>query len=209
MAQQQAALPGQQAAEQAGLDAAKTNAFGDINVTANDRGMSYSGMPITEQARYTGATYLPAVANLKNTYAQKGFALSDTLAKLEAERTNRALDVRNGQLASEQDAAAKVAAARASAAANPGLDFSLLGPGAGNAQAASTALPTFAKTANPNDVLSQMYAGYAPGAHPYYTENVVVPALKNLILQKLPHTANAQAIAESLAFKYRKANFGE
>ena len=63
--QQIDAMPAYYAAQSAGLDQAKTNAFSDITAGANARGMVYSGMPIKEQATYVGTKYLPALAGLQ------------------------------------------------------------------------------------------------------------------------------------------------
>lgn len=52
-----------------GLDAAKTQAFSDITQGANDRGGYFSGFSPDAQAKYTAATYLPALAQLQSTIA--------------------------------------------------------------------------------------------------------------------------------------------
>lgn len=116
--QQIAALPGEQQAARQGLDQAKTNAFGDIVNGANSRGMTYSGMPIAEQSKYLGTTYLPAVANLDNTYTNKGFQLQQSLAGLQADQMKQAQGTRDYQLKAEQDAQARVEAARLQAQAH-------------------------------------------------------------------------------------------
>lgn len=79
---QLAQIDPQQTAEMQGLDQTKTNAFSDITDQANRRGLLFSGIPINEEAKYTGGTYLPAVANLKGRYAQQKFNLQDALAKI-------------------------------------------------------------------------------------------------------------------------------
>jgi bifunctional N-acetylglucosamine-1-phosphate-uridyltransferase/glucosamine-1-phosphate-acetyltransferase GlmU-like protein len=48
--------PAQQAEEQ-GLQAAKTDAFSQIETAANRRGVFYGGMPIAEEQRYTGLNF--------------------------------------------------------------------------------------------------------------------------------------------------------
>ncbi len=201
---QLAALPAQQQAEQQGLDQAKTNAFGEINVQANDRGLSYSGMPIAEQTKYTGATYLPAVANLKNTYAQKTFGLQDSLAQLEADRMKQGQGVYNAQLAAEQEAAAKVQAAqiaaRASAAANPGLNFGALG---GGAPAPAPAAPAKSLMQNFQEDMASLLNGYKDKYNPGYTERTAIPKL-----QKLYPELNLQQI-KNLVYPYRKQTYGE
>lgn len=101
------ALPGQQAADTAALDTAKTNAFGDITNQANARGMTYSGMPIAEQSRYVGEKYLPAVANLKAGYAANRSKLAGSLASLNANQYKDAQDTLSKQQSAEADAVYK------------------------------------------------------------------------------------------------------
>jgi len=81
-AQQIAAVDPQMQAEQAGLDAAKTDAFNQITTGANRRGLLFSGIPVSEQAKYLGSTYLPSIANLKGRYAQQKFNLTDALNQI-------------------------------------------------------------------------------------------------------------------------------
>lgn len=107
VAQQQAALPGQQAAEQAGLDTAKTNAFGDITKASNDRGVLYSGVPIAEESRYVGERYLPAVANLKATYADRGTKLQAALFGINDSQRQEAQGTLAGQQKAEAEAASR------------------------------------------------------------------------------------------------------
>lgn len=191
--QQIGALPDQEAADQAGLDTAKTNAFSDINTQANDRGLSYSGMPISEEAKYTGATYLPAVANLKNTYAGKASALQQSLLGLSADEQKQAQSTYATEYAADQDAAAKVAAAKASAAANPGLDLSsLLGGGASG----STAAPTIQDHLNA-DIQNLIPKDYATKFLPGYTEREITR-----LQQAYPELA-PNAVA-SAVYAYRK-----
>lgn len=109
--QQIGALPGQQQAELAGLDQAKDNAFGDINKQANSNGMFFSGFRPSEQAKYVGATYLPARAQVANTYASNRSKLEAALLGIGESEMNSAQDIYQ----KEQDRAAAERAARASA----------------------------------------------------------------------------------------------
>lgn len=201
--QQQAALPGQQQAEQAGLDTAKTNAFGDINVQANDRGLSYSGMPIAEQAKYLGTSYLPAVAKLKTNYSDRNFSLQDTLAKLEADRVKQGQGIYTSQVNAEADAAAKVQAAqiaaRASAAANPGLSLGGLGGGGGTPGAAA---PQSIQQSLGQDIAS-LLNGYQQKYGAGYSERTALPKLYKLY----PELSQDQIRAQF--YGYRKQNYGE
>jgi hypothetical protein len=117
------ALDPQQNAELKGLDASKQDAFQQITDQANRRGLFYSGIPIGEQQRYTGANYLPAVANLKNRYAQQRFSLQDALSGLTKEQYGRAYDVRQNELALEQQRAAAAAAANSFSPSFDGNSF--------------------------------------------------------------------------------------
>lgn len=123
---QQAALPAQQAAEQSGLDTTKTNAFGDIVNSASARGVVYGGAPIKEQQSYLGSTYLPAVANLKNTYASKGTALEAALLGIHQAQSERAQSLHDTEVAQDL-AAQQLAQQRAAAQSAAGLNLGALG----------------------------------------------------------------------------------
>lgn len=100
-------LPGQEQADVAGLDTAKTNAFGDINIQANDRGLSYSGMPIAEQSRYVGERYLPALAQTKANYADRRTKLQQGLLGINADEMTSAQQLQQEQVKAEQEAQAR------------------------------------------------------------------------------------------------------
>lgn len=101
--QQIAALPGQETDAIAGLDTAKQNSFTDINRQANSKGLAFSGIPSEEQARYLGATYLPAVANLKAGTDKQKFSLQQALAGLTQDETLKAQDTQSAQQKSIND----------------------------------------------------------------------------------------------------------
>lgn len=79
---QVAALPAQQAADEAALAAKKDQAFDDILAGARRRGLGFSGIPLGEQAKYTATDYAPALANLKSTYTQRRGTLESALADI-------------------------------------------------------------------------------------------------------------------------------
>ncbi len=79
---QVAALPGQQLADEAGLEAKKTQAFDDIIGGARRRGLGFSGIPLEEQARYTATDYTPALANMKSGYNTRRGTLESALADI-------------------------------------------------------------------------------------------------------------------------------
>jgi hypothetical protein len=105
--QQIDALPAYQQTQQAGLDQAKTNAFEGIDSTANSRGMFYSGQPLVNQAKYVGATYLPAVASLGQNISNQRFSLQNALAGLTTDEYKQAQGVQSDEQAND----AKLAAA--------------------------------------------------------------------------------------------------
>lgn len=108
-------------AEEQGLNQAKTDAFQGITDQANRRGLFYSGVPIAEQAKYTGATFLPAVANLRSRYAQQKFDLTNALNKVTTDQYTQAYGVRQHELDLEEQQREfdrKMAAQAAADAAN-------------------------------------------------------------------------------------------
>lgn len=134
----QAVDPAQQAEEQ-GLQQAKQDAFAQIDQTANRRGMFYSGLPIAEEQKYTGANFLPSLANLRSKYAQQKFDLTNALNKISQDEMSQAQGIRQNELDLEekqrefdaQMAAAKAAGAAGSGGASPSFDLSGLGGATG------------------------------------------------------------------------------
>lgn len=102
IAQQKAALPGQYAAELSALEQAKINAYRDIGTTARERGMTFSGFSPEMQARYLGATYLPAVANVKAKQAAGMSALDKALADISTAEQTQALNLYGQDLANRR-----------------------------------------------------------------------------------------------------------
>lgn len=113
-------------AEEQGLQAAKTDAFGQIDQQANRRGMFYSGMPIAEEQRYTGQSFLPSIANMRAKYAQQKFDLTNALHKITQDEYGQAEGIRQTELDREEKqrefdrqlAAQEEASKRAAAAAS-------------------------------------------------------------------------------------------
>lgn len=100
----QAALPGQQQAQQQGLDAAKTQAFGDIEKSANRKGMLFSGFSPDQQGKYLGTQYMPAMANMQNDFQQRQFSLEDSINKINAGRINDTRDIQGAESKAEEQA---------------------------------------------------------------------------------------------------------
>lgn len=80
------------AAQVAGLDARKTQAFGQIEQGAQNKGMFFSGFAPDEEANYTADTYLPALANLQSTIAQTRAGLIGQKNELNTGVFNKAFD---------------------------------------------------------------------------------------------------------------------
>lgn len=101
------------AAQQAGLQAKQTQAFSNIDQTATNRGMAFSGFTPDAEAKYTGSTYLPALANLQNTIAATRNNLMGKRAGLDTAANTQAFTVHQGQVneaqkwQDTQDAAAR------------------------------------------------------------------------------------------------------
>lgn len=125
--QQQASLDPMMEAENKGLDAAKQDAFSQITDQSNRRGLFYSGIPVAEEQKYTGATYLPAVANLRSKYAQQRFNLQDSLNNIDLEQRKYGQSLYDSEV--NQDLARQQAAATR-AAAGGGWSPSMGGGGA-------------------------------------------------------------------------------
>lgn len=166
-----------QSAEMQGLQSAQQDAFQAITEAANRRGMFYSGAPIAEQQKYTGATYLPAVANLRAKYAQQKFNLQDTLNKIQAEQQLKAQGIYQEELNRDlQRQLADEAAARARASGGGGgggglggFDFGGGGGGGGappaadpyagiDQQRASNAIESLLRTNDKNIIFNTIKA---------------------------------------------------
>ena len=92
-----AALPGQFQAQRSGLEAEKVVGFNQINNQATGRGMSFSGIPLDEQANYLSTKYLPGLQQLAFQENEQNLALDEALAGINKERRLKAMDVRSNQ----------------------------------------------------------------------------------------------------------------
>ena len=80
--QQMKSLPQQYAMERSGLEQAKLNAFRDISSKARGMGVAFGGYSPSEQARYTGATYLPALGKIQQAQTEGLTSLQSALNQL-------------------------------------------------------------------------------------------------------------------------------
>lgn len=125
------ALPGQQQAQMKGLEAAKQDSFQDITTQANRRGVAFGGIPLEEQGRYLGSSYLPAVANLKNRFEQNKFTLQGALAEIAAKQAQDARGIWQWEMEQDRLREAEAARARAASGGGGGGGFGLGGFGFG------------------------------------------------------------------------------
>lgn len=86
--------------QRSALGAEKVQGFNQINNQATGRGLSFSGIPLDEQATYLSTKYLPGMQNLAQQQNQEDMTLQQQLAAIDSDRRLKALDVRQGQQSS-------------------------------------------------------------------------------------------------------------
>jgi hypothetical protein len=134
---QQAQLPQQLQNDESALQGQQTQAFDNILQGARRRGtgVAFGGIPLGEQAQYNATTYMPAAANLRSTYANKGLSLQDAINQINERRTStgnqiyqfgvqqdlaeRQFQEQQRQFNEQQAAAARAAAASAAGGFSP------------------------------------------------------------------------------------------
>lgn len=84
-------------AQRAGITAAKGQGFSDINNSATGRGMSFSGIPLDEQATYLSTKYLPGMQAADASQNQEDVGLQQEEAKLKTDQTTQAMGVISNQ----------------------------------------------------------------------------------------------------------------
>lgn len=101
------------------LDQARTNAFSNNSLTANARGLMYSGYTPAQNTAYTSNIYNPADQKLITNTQNQQQSLTEKIAAINQQRANDANSlVQNTQQAQAQAAKEAAAAARAGAKAN-------------------------------------------------------------------------------------------
>jgi hypothetical protein len=84
--QQKAALPGQFDGQRSALEQAKVNAFRDVGLQAQRRGMFFSGFQPAEQARYLGEKFLPGMQDIAARQEQSRLGLLEKLIGLRTQK---------------------------------------------------------------------------------------------------------------------------
>lgn len=197
--QQIDAMPAYYAAQSAGLDQAKTNAFSDITAGANARGMVYSGMPIKEQATYVGTKYLPALAGLQQQQNTQKSNLLQTLNQIREKQMSQAQSLQQQELNREEQA-------RQAEAARQQQERQFQRQMAARASAASASQVMPSPESSALKLLSAWASGDpANGVAPkmaWYTENAIIPQLAGAY-------GMSKNDAAKLVYGLRKQYFGE
>lgn len=90
-------IPQKYDAQRSALDAAKVQGFNQINDQATGRGMSFSGVPLHEQANYLSTVYLPGQQQADYQQNADLLALDQALADLDMNKVNQAIGIRQTQ----------------------------------------------------------------------------------------------------------------
>lgn len=92
---------------QASLDQAKANAFTNNSLTANARGLMYSGYTPATNTSYTNNTYNPAVQNLQTKVANQNTSLQEKIQEINQNRANSAQTLVSDTQSANAEAAEK------------------------------------------------------------------------------------------------------
>jgi hypothetical protein len=126
-------LQGAQDADLAGLEVQKNNAFDDILSNARQRGVGAGGIPMQDQAKYVGGSFLPAVAKVKQSYSEGRNSLVDALNNMNIDQRKTAMSIRetqqNRDFEAEQARLQREAQDRAAAASGAALGGLMSGGG--------------------------------------------------------------------------------
>lgn len=197
--QQQAALPGQYAAQTSALDQAKVNAFRDITNASNTRGGYFSGFRPSQEARYTGETYLPARAKLLQSQTEQTTSLQQALNQIYGNQQTQAMGLYD---TASQRAEQKRQWEAEQAAAESQFQRSLKSSGGGSSTKAPTTNELKQDLAN-STAFEFNKAGYDPKTGNQYTEKTLIPYLQTLYPE-----LTAKNIYD-VVYPYRKSKYGE
>ena len=147
--QRQSAIPQSLQAEEQGLAAKQTQAYGEIVDGARRRGMGFSGIPLGEQAKYNSTEYMPALARLKQSGREQAMGLEEAILGVRERQTSLASQLREGMLSRDmalrqlaeqkrQFDAQQAEARRAAAGGGGGFSPSFGGLDMGGGQASPT-----------------------------------------------------------------------
>lgn len=95
--EQRAGLGAKYDIQRQGLTAEKGQGFNAINNQATGRGLSFSGIPLDEQATYLSTKYLPAYAQTFQQQNDEDLAIRKDMAAIDRENNSSAINVRGQQ----------------------------------------------------------------------------------------------------------------
>ncbi len=97
ISQQINAVPQSLQSSEAALQNQLNGAFGQIQQGASNRGIFFSGIPLAEQAQYTGTQYAPALAKLRQSAMDQQGALRQTLSDIDSDVYKQAFGINQQQ----------------------------------------------------------------------------------------------------------------
>jgi hypothetical protein len=83
-------------------EAAQTQSFDEIMGGARRRGMGFSGIPLSEQAKYASTVFAPEVLRARQRGKQQELSLADALNSIYERRNNQALALQQQDVANDQ-----------------------------------------------------------------------------------------------------------
>ena len=191
------------AAQEAGLAAAQTNAFGDITQAATRRGALFSGFTPDQQARYTSEKYLPALANLRAANQSTIQGLNDNSTQLAADQQKTALGQREGDLSRLYDYE-KVQSDRKFQTEQANLAYQREMEKLRADQAFTASQNAVSKPSAQNAILNEFSAGIDP-----VTGKTKRGLAESLIAQVVSNYGLSQQEAAKLVYNTRKQYFNE
>jgi len=211
----QAGLGAKYDARRAGITAEKGQGFNAINNQATGRGLSFSGIPIDEQATYLSTKYLPGLQEADYQQTEEGLAFEGRLAEIGTQKSTQALgridrqtsDLNswNMQQASQQAQARENSLNRAAQAAE-GAASRAASASESRANRAESAAARAAASAPPtvNQFMQSAFAENYNGANVKngWTEGVLAGNLASAY-------GISRGDALKLAYSYRKQYYGQ
>lgn len=94
---QRAGLGAKYDAQRTGLNAEKVQGFDAINDQATGRGLSFSGIPLNEQAKYLSTKYLPGMQALNDQQNTADMALQGQSASLYSDKAKQGIGILENQ----------------------------------------------------------------------------------------------------------------
>ena len=101
--QRQAEIPNAVNADIQQAGALKDPAFGDILGGARRRGLGFSGIPLTEQAKYASDVYAPSVLKAQQSGREQALSLQDALSGIYERRNTLAQTLRQQEQATAEN----------------------------------------------------------------------------------------------------------